>query len=202
MGAETDVMPWPAAKDPGLDATSFVANGHEYRIGNSISVARYEEYEILGIEGGLARNFEQVHGQHVKLLGLLNKMARGEDALAQMAIITNDLVTGGFLLKAREIHPALKMCALFINRKDEDISVITDEMIAEKVNDWRIEGISINYFFAFAFHLIPGYIAAYKANSPATSGPVKGNQNPNGKKGMKDSSTASDGIAHGQNSNA
>lgn len=202
MGAETDVTPWPTAKDPGLDAKGFTANGVEYQVATSISVARYEEYEILGVEGGLARNFEQVHEQHVKLLALLNKMARGEDALAQMAIITNDLVTGGFLLKAREIHPALKMCALFLNRKDEDITTITDEMIAEKVNDWRIEGISVNYFFAFAFHLIPGYIAAYKASFPDTSGPVKGTLSPNGKTATKDSHSASDGIAPAQSSNA
>ena len=62
MAEQQDVIPWPTAKDPGIDAKGFTANGHEYQVATSISIARYEEYELLGVEAGLARNFEQVFG--------------------------------------------------------------------------------------------------------------------------------------------
>ena len=202
MVEQQNIEPWPTAKDPGLDARGFTANGREYAVATSLSIARYEEYELEGVAGGMARTFDQIHAQHVKQMALINRLARGQDALGELAIITNDLITGGFLMEKREIHPALRMCALFINRKDENLAVITDAMIAEKVNDWRTEGISVSYFFAFAWHLIPGFITAYKASSPGTSGQVSGTPNPSGKTDTKGTSSASDGTAHEQGSSA
>lgn len=185
-----------------MDAKTFTANGVEYGVATSMSIRRWEEYEILQVEVGLARTYEQFSQQLSRLGGLINKLARREDALAEMMMIVNDLTTGSFLVTNREVHPALKMCALFINRKDENLADITDELIAEKVNDWRIEGISVNYFFGFAWHLIPGFVAAYKASSPATSGRMSGTPNPNGKTDTKDSSSTSDGTVPAPNSSA
>ena len=202
MVEQQDIAAWPGVKDPGLGAKTFTANNVEYGVATSMSIRRWEEFEILQVEVGMARSYDQFHAQHVKLASLVDKLARREDALGEMMTILNDLINGGFLVTKREVHPALKMCALFINRKDEDLTTITDAMIAEKINDWRTEGISVNYFFGFAWHLIPGFVAAYKASSPATSAPVSGNPNPSGRTDTRDSSNASAGTAHGQSSSA
>lgn len=201
MAEQQDIAPWPTAKDPG-GAKEWTANGRLYSPCPTLSVARYEEYEILGVEGGMDRTFEQVHAKHVRQMELINKLARGQDALGELAVITNDLINGGFAMKEREIHPALKMCALFINRKDEDVTTITEAMIAEKVNDWRIEGISVQYFFVFALHLIPGYIAAYKENSRDTSDQVESEQNPSGKMDSRATLSALHGTVPAPSTNA
>ena len=202
MGEQQYLKAWDGLKDPGLDATSFTANGNEYVIAPSISVQRWEEYEILGVEIGLGRTFEHIHDQHVKLLGLLNRMAQKDAVLGDMAVILNDLVTGGMIQQAREIHPALKMCALFMNRKGEDTRTITEEMIAEKVADWRAEGMAMTYFFRFAFRSIPGFVTAYKASFPGTSARTEGNEKSSGSPDTKGSSSALDTITQGPSSNA
>lgn len=201
MDRQQDVKAWPGLKDPGLEANGFTANGREYTVAGSVSIDRWQEYEILQVEIGLARTFEQVQQQAAKAFDLCNQVVSGKPVFADLAIILRDLSTGAALVNGSELHPVLKMCALFINYKGEDTRGISDELIAEKVADWKEEGIAMTYFFRFAFHSIPGFVTAYRASSPGTSDRMEG-VNQNGKTVSQDTNSDSPTSTHGPSSNA
>lgn len=201
MGEQQDVTGFTGLKDPGLDAKGFTANGKEYTVSPSMSIARWAMYEELGVEIGLSRTFEQIQKDAVKGFDLCNRMAQGQHHLAELAIILRDMATACALVGSKEYHPALKMCCLFINYKGEDTRYITEELIAEKIHDWEEEGIAIGYFFRFALHSIPGFVVAYKASSPGTSERTEGSANPSGKKVSTDMHSGLPGTTPAPSSN-
>lgn len=161
--------PWPTLKCPDLKDTEFEANGVVYRVYRSISPDRWEMYEQLQIEIGLARTFQQVMDGVQEAYGLCNKVASGKPVFADLAVTLRDIIIGVTMVGERQ-HPAvLRMAALFINRKDEDIRFINEDMIQQKIDDWRKGGIDMKYFFQFALASIPGFFDAYKAVSQAFS---------------------------------
>lgn len=203
MDGQSDVTAWAGLKDPGLAAKEFTANGKVYTIAESVSIDRWEMYEDLQVEVGLPRSFEQIQADAVRGYDLCNRMAQKEHHLADIAIIFRDLATGCALQQSRAAHPVLKLCALFMNYKGEDTRFITEEVIAEKVNDWRAAGIAMPYFFRFALHSIPGFVAAYRASSPGTSERTGGGQtNQSGKTGSQGTNKGSPGHTPAPSSNA
>ena len=163
---EQIVAKWPSLFDPGLEAKSFMANGKEYRVYNTVSQDRYEAYELLQQEIGLARSFRQVQQMIQEAYDCLNSENRRP---GDAAVILRDVLIGTTLVGEKQTHAILKLCALFINRADEDIRYIDEGLIESKVNDWRNAGIAMGYFFQFALVSIPGYIEAYRAISQDTS---------------------------------
>lgn len=153
-----------------LDTKAFEANGRKYHVSGSLSIDRYEAYELLQVEMGFARTFQQFQEQAEKALSLCNHMAGGQPVFADLAITLRELVMGCTLVGTKQTPAALKLCALFIIREGEDQKTIDDNTIAEKIDDWRKEGISMTYFFQFALYSIPGFILAYKRVSQTSSG--------------------------------
>ena len=147
----------------------FVANGREYRVHKSVSFDRYEAYEILQVEIGLSRTFAQFQAQINEAYGLCNQVASGKPVFADLAILLRDMMIGASLVGERQTNGVLRMCALFINREGEDIRYIDEALIESKVEDWRIEGVDMSFFFQFALRSIPGFFEAYKATSLDTS---------------------------------
>ena len=49
-----------------------------------------------------------------------------------------------------------------MNREGEDRGAITDDLIAQKIEDWTKEGLDIKPFFQFATASIPGFLDEYK----------------------------------------
>lgn len=171
MDKEPDVTPatWPSLKSIPLDATSFTANGREYRVCRTVSFDRWETYEQLQIEIGLARTFSQVFDGLREAYDLCNQVATGKPVFADLAVLLRDLTIGVTLIGEKQAPTVLRMAALFINREGEDPRYISEDLIASKIEDWRTEGIEIGYFFRFALASIPGYLAAFRAVSPSTS---------------------------------
>lgn len=173
MAEETDLnrwtTGWPSTKMPPYDAKRFVANGREYRVSQSVTFERYEAYEVLQVEVGLARTFEQFSDEIKECYNLCNQVASGKHVFADLAVRLRDLMIGVQLVGAHETPAVLKLCTLFINREGEDIRTIDDGIMDQKIHDWREEGIDLRWFFTFALSSIPGYINALKAASPDTS---------------------------------
>ena len=170
MAEQEDVTPnWPALKKLEPTVEAFEANGKQYRVFRSVSLDRYEAYEILQEEIGLARSFSQLMDELRHAYDLCNQVATGRPVFADLAVTLRDMLIGTTLVGERQTHAVLKMAALFINREGEDIRSISDELIQSKVADWKAEGIDMGFFFQFALLSIPGFIEAYRATSRDTS---------------------------------
>ena len=73
------------------------------------------------------------------------------------------------IVKRLEDPTALRLCCLFINREDEDRRYIDEDLITEKIEDWKKEGIDMASFFGFASATIPGLKNLYEESSRITS---------------------------------
>jgi hypothetical protein len=160
---------WRTTKSIPEDATEFEANGRRYRVSRSISFDRYEAYEMLQVEIGMARTFEQFTAQVQEAYDLCNAVATGKPVFADLAVLLRDMRIGTTLIGERQTPAILKLCALFINREGEDVRVVDDQVIEDKINDWRQEGLDMRFFFALALRSIPGFSAALRAASRDTS---------------------------------
>lgn len=172
MAETTDVTPapsWPTLKTMDPNVQEFEANGKLYRVYRSVSLDRYEAYEILQEEIGLARSFPQIIDGLREAYDLCNKVATGKPVFADLAVTLRDMLIGTTLVGEKQTHAVLKLAALFINREGEDITTINEELINSKVSDWKAAGIDMSFFFQFALRSIPGYIEAYRATSRDTS---------------------------------
>lgn len=169
MDQEPDVKPWATIRELDINTQSFEANGHKYYVAKSVSLDRWEAYELFQVEVGFARTFEQLHDGIGEALTLCNQVATGKEVFADMVMLLRDLHVGVALIGEKQTPSVLKLCALFINREGEDVRYISTEQMQQKIEDWKVAGISIGYFFRFAMYSIPGFIEAYKAVSRDTS---------------------------------
>ncbi len=159
---------WKTLRELPVSTTSFVANGKEYRVHKSVSFDRWEAYEILQVEIGLARSYQQLIDGLREAYDLVNQVACSKPVFADLAVLLRDMIIGTTLVGEKQTPAVLKMCALFINREGEDVRFIDEATIESKVEDWRNEGISMTFFFQFAMHSIPGFFAAYRLISQGT----------------------------------
>ena len=180
MAPEEDLTEhgWKGTRLLPSSTTEFTANNRVYRVSRSMSFDRYEAYELLQVELGMARTFEQFRAQIQEAYDLCNKVATGKPVFADMAVVLRDLLIGAALVGERQTPTVLKLCALFINREGEDVGIVDDELIQSKIADWRAEGLDMRFFFQFALSSIPGFIEALRAASPDTSGSQKENRAP------------------------
>lgn len=185
MAEEQDVAPitWTGLKKIDPEARSFTANGNTYTAVSSLTLERYEAYELYQQEVGIGRTFEELQASINRAYALCNEVATGKKVFAELAVLLHDLSIGCTLVGTTQPHAVLKLCALFLVRDGEDLSTIDDQTVDAKINDWRVEGIDMAYFFGFALRSIPGFLAAYKAASlssstKGTTKPTQGQQQP------------------------
>lgn len=164
-----DEHAWVGLKKIAPDAKEFTANGNRYRVVSSLTVSRYEDFELFQLEVAIGRSFESIQQSINHAYRLCNRVVKGEEVFAELAIVLRDMSIGAALAGTKTPHAVLKMCALFLVRDDEDLSRCPNELIEDKINDWRTEGIDMGYFFTFALLTIPGFLQAYKSASRATS---------------------------------
>ena len=164
-----DEHAWVGLKKIPPDAKEFTANGNRYRVVSSLTVSRYEDFELFQLEVAIGRSFESIQQSINHAYRLCNRVVKGEEVFADLAIVLRDLSIGATLAGTRTPHAVLKMCALFLVRDEEDLRSCPNELIEDKINDWREEGIDMGYFFTFALLTIPGFLAAYRSASRDTS---------------------------------
>lgn len=160
---------WPELIDLPDDVREFTANGKVYRVYSSVSIDRWEHYELLQVEAGLGRTFQQFVDTLREGLRLCNEVATGKPVFADLTVLLRDTLVGVTLIDEGRRPAILKMCALFINREGEDIRFIDEGLMESKINDWRQAGISLRFFFRFALRSIPGFYEAFTVLSQGTS---------------------------------
>lgn len=149
-------------KIPNAEELTFKANGVDYFIEKSLSFDRYEMYQKLSIECGYDVSFNGMYEGLMKLFELQN-----QGKLADAAVLTHNLITGISNIGKRT-NPVLAMCALFINKKDEDRDTINDEIISAKIADWKAEHIAMEFFFAIATATMTGFIKACEESTQSS----------------------------------
>lgn len=189
MDEQQDLKAWKGLKELPPDTTAFEASGTKYRVARSVSMDRWEAYELLSVEVGLGRSFAQIMQGLREAYDLTNQVASGKPVFADLAVLLRDLLMGVSSINEGHAHPVLKMCCLFINYEGEDVRTINDEIIAKKLDDWRNEGIDMGFFFDFALRSIPGFLDAYKA---VTRGTLSGQKKEQETEGASTSRSASE----------
>ena len=160
---------WVGLRKLDPETRSFEANGQRYTAVTSLTVERYEAYELYQAEIGIGRTFEEIQASINRAFELCNEVATGKKVFAELAVLLHDLSIGCTLVGTTQPHAVLKLCALFLVREGEDLRTIDDQLVQDKITDWKEAGIDMGYFFAFALRSIPGFLAAYRAASQSSS---------------------------------
>ena len=140
-----------------LNARAFVANGKTYLIETSpLSIDRYTHYEKIETEVGFGRGFTEVFDMVRSAMNDIIKHRQG-DAYVKLYNVIN-----GVQQLQNKKQPVYRFCALFMNTENEDRRFITEDLINQKIEDWRLEGLAYDPFFNFAVASMPDFIERYK----------------------------------------
>jgi hypothetical protein len=154
--------------------TRFEANGHVYTIAaNSLSVNRWQKYLELQAEFGMGSTLPEIMAAFRAIYDAANL-----NKCADIGVLSRDAMIGISNIGKREPQ-ALRLCALFCNREGEDLKTISDDLISEKIEDWKAEGFDIQGFFHLAVASLEGFRENYEAATAVTSKPEKKTTNPN-----------------------
>jgi hypothetical protein len=139
-------------KEISIEAKSFEANGKTYFLEQKLSIERFIAYQKLEVELAYQSGFAGVMRSLKKGVEHLNKMQLVDAAVE----LTNTMDCMRKADKDKR-QPAVDLCSLFLNTKDEDRRVITDEMLMTKQQDFETAGIPIDFFLHLATNLVSGY---------------------------------------------
>lgn len=129
-----------------------------------MSFGRYGIYQRAQIELAYDLSMKQLWDGLTTAYDAVN-----EQRFADASCEIRDLMKGVVDIGNREVHPVIKMCALFINTEDEDRRTLSDAQIQQKQEDWTKEGYDIFSFFQLALRLVPDLIQVYTSASQDTS---------------------------------
>ncbi|WP_437918587.1 hypothetical protein [Sphingobacterium sp. LRF_L2] len=132
-------------KSINIQEKTFKANGKLYYIEpGDISIDRYAKYEELALELQYGVSQAEMFANWKQVTQLANELK-----FSDIAVLANNMQNGLIKLMDRQ-NTSLKMCTLFINEENEDRTKISDDMISNKINDWREEGYTVGPFFQLA----------------------------------------------------
>ena len=143
-----------------LGLKEFTANKQLYIVRRSLSVARFEAFERLQVEVGFGVDFGNLYANVAKVYDYINTVKLADASVACRNVLDGVKTN----LQDRE-NLMLKLCALFICRPGEDISTYDEILAAQKIDDWRKEGIEMNTLFTYALNLVNGFTVVYKEAS-------------------------------------
>ncbi len=140
---------------------TFVANGHDYYIADFITVGRDVRYTNLIPKMAFGMDFKGIMDFARQVY---TNSTGGNDALT--ACFKNATLSMNMMDSIKNMNESgfpiyYELAAIFINRKDEDITVLTDQMVKEKIQDWEKAGIPREDFFRVAISSINGLKEAW-----------------------------------------
>ena len=112
-------------------------------------------------------NFDKVFSEINEACELFDE-ARSFGDIAKARMKLDNLRRGVAKLKDKE-PSVLKLCTLFLNTADEDPALWTNDLMTQKIEDWKAEGIDIQDFFTFALNTLNGFIDIYEQMSKKIS---------------------------------
>lgn len=157
-------MPEVKILDP--KAKEFTANGKTYYIEDTFPIVRWKWWLKLQHKLGWGMTFEDIIKQFRAIYDVCNKPTPEPGMACILAY--NAMIKVNDVQDENYVPEIIQMCALFMNTKDEDRTIINEAMIREKEKDWIKEGISMQSFFQFALASIPNFIPIYKEISQGT----------------------------------
>jgi hypothetical protein len=137
----------------------FECGGRVFYIQDSLSFNRYCELQRLSIEFGFSISFIELFKEVKKAYDYVQTNKNWGD----LAVTLYNIIAGVAKLEEKDA-PALRLCALFINEADEDVTIYDELKIKDKINCWGKE-LEINPFFNMAINLANGWMPAYKVTS-------------------------------------
>jgi hypothetical protein len=137
----------------------FECGGRTFYIQDSLSFNRYRELQRISIEFGFSTTFIDLYKEVKKAYDLVQTNKNWGD----LAVTLFNVLSGVSKLDEKDA-PALRLCALFINEADEDVTVYDELKIKDKINCWSKE-LDVSPFFHMAVNLVNGWMPAYKITS-------------------------------------
>lgn len=137
---------------------SFTANGKKYIVGSSYTIGRLDIASVLEEE---LMSMSYNRDSKATMRKALDHFNKGE--IADAVVVLHNKINAGYVA-SKVGHIALRVCALFINREDEDARYITEEQIKDKINDWSVEGLDAAPFLAFVFVLYRQLMQSYETD--------------------------------------
>jgi hypothetical protein len=145
-----------------LSKDKWDCGGKTFYKHDSLSFNRYRELQRIAIEFGFSRTFIELYKSLNKAEEYLNKVQ-----LVDAAVEMRNAKLGVASLESKD-DPSLRLCALFINEADEDVTVFDETKIKEKIDCWAKE-LDVVPFFHLAASLVHGWMPAYKLITQLTS---------------------------------
>jgi len=133
----------------------FECGRRHFEVSESLSFARYRESQKIMLEFGFSASFQDVYNNLNAGVDYFNKMKYYE-----MSIVLYKTLEGIKNIMEKD-DPALRLCALFINEKDEDVTKFSEAMMKSKIDCWA-EELEVSPFFYLAASLVLGWAPAYE----------------------------------------
>jgi hypothetical protein len=141
----------------------FTANGHQYYIADYLPVGRDLQYTMMVPKLSFGADFKGIFELITKHYRLATEGESPLRAIHEIAVSSMNALDGIKRLNEKDRYPVYyELCALFINREDEDPATISESQIQEKIQDWKTEGIPREDFFVLAINSIRGLTSAWQ----------------------------------------
>jgi hypothetical protein len=163
-----------------FDKGEFTASGVKYVIKNTLTLARFVEFEKLQNHFGFGLTFEGIVKKLNESIEYANK-GKGVEAWNTIFNLKEGIA---YRLEDRT-HPVLLLASLFIVTEDEDLTGWNELDQKVKIDNWNREGYDINDFFQLASNLVAGFLPIYNEVSLSTSQKESVRKNFTGKKSSK-----------------
>jgi len=146
-----------------LKEKQFECGGRTFYVQDALSFNRYRELQRLSIEFGFSTTFIDLFKEVKKAYDFVQTNKNWGD----LAVTLFNVIAGVSKLEDKD-DPALRLCALFINEANEDVTIFDELKIKDKINCWSKE-LDVSPFFHMAVNLVNGWMPAYKATSQSIS---------------------------------
>ena len=163
-----------------FDKGSFTAGGVTYKIKNTLTLARFIEFEKLQNHFGFGLTFSGIVGKLNEAIDYANK-GKGVEAWNCIFNLKEGIA---YRLEDRT-HPVLLLASLFIVTEDEDLTQWNEGEQKVKIDNWNREGYDVNDFFQLASNLVKDFLPIYGEISQSTSKKERPTKNFTEKKSLK-----------------
>lgn len=141
----------------------FECGGRTFYVQDSLSFNRFRELQRISIEFGFSTTFVELFKEIQKCYDYVQTNKNWGD----LAVTLFNLLHGVSSIDNKDAA-AIRLCALFINEKDEDVTVFDEAKMKDKIECWSKE-LDVSPFFHLAASLVDGWMPAYNITIRNTS---------------------------------
>lgn len=124
-------------------------SGTVYRFSSTLNVDRFRKVQIMITELEYGISPESYYQRLNRAIQVFDKKG------AYSGMVELYKIQEQFYMSLTRGEVAMRLCALFLNAPGEDLTIAADEMIEEKVRDWRLY--EYTGFFQLCASIIPGF---------------------------------------------